>query len=229
MKRDLTNQTFGRLMVVSRATPLNYRARWHCVCSCGKTKDVLEQNLLNGHVKSCGCLLSQEVRARITKYNGKNNRELHGETKTRLYGIWASMKSRCYLKTSSSYSNYGLRGIRVCDEWKSSFLAFKAWSLANGYTDSLTLDRINVDGDYCPSNCRWVSLSVQGFNKRIQNRNTSGCVGVSFNKQERKWVAYISKNRTFHFLGTFANKDDAIAARKQAEQYYYCQQSPNSK
>lgn len=221
MKRDLTNQIFGRLKVVSKATPNGYRAKWHCLCACGNTKDVLEQNLLNGHVKSCGCLLSQQSQTRIAKYNSKNGKEIHNETKTRLYRIWVGIKSRCYGKTSSAYCNYGLRGIKVCEEWKSSFLSFKRWSLDNGYSDSLTLDRIDVNGDYCPANCRWVTLSVQEFNKRITDRNTSGFVGVSFNKRQNKWVAYISKDCKMRFLGTFANIDDAISARKSAEKEYY--------
>lgn len=228
MKHDLTNQIFGRLKVISLASPNGYRKRWHCICVCGKTKDVLEQNLLNGHVKSCGCLLSTESQKRILKYNNAVNRETHGETKTRLYRIWIGMKSRCYGKTSSSYSQYGLRGIKVCDEWKSSFISFKKWSLENGYSDSLTLDRINVNGDYCPANCRWVTLSVQSFNKRIPDKNTSGCVGVSFNKRQNKWVAYISRNRVFHFLGTFPTKEEAISARKHAETKFFGQQSPTS-
>lgn len=228
MKRDLVNQIFGRLKVVSKATPIGYRARWHCQCSCGKTKDVLEQNLLNGHVKSCGCLLSQASQTRMAKYNNSINRENHGETNSRLYRIWAGMKARCYGKTSSSYPQYGLRGIKVCDDWKSSYISFKKWSLNNGYSDSLTLDRINANGDYCPNNCRWVSMSVQEFNKRTTSRNTSGCVGVSFNSRQNKWVSYINKNHKQYFLGSFANKEDAINARKIAEEELFNQQSPNS-
>lgn len=87
----------------------------------------------------------------------------------KLRGVWATMKSRCYLKTNEKFSNYGKRGIVVCDEWKTNFKAFKSWAVENGYQEGLTLDRIDVNGNYCPSNCRWVTNKVQQ-NNRTNNR-----------------------------------------------------------
>lgn len=220
-KHDLTNQKFGRLTALYTVPNNTHRTRWHCVCDCGNTKDVLQQNLLNGHVKSCGCFLSERNGERITEYNRTIGREMHGETKTRLYRIWISIKTRCFYENSDSYKNYGGRGITICQEWVESFESFRSWAMSNGYSDKLTIDRIDVDGDYCPDNCRWVSMSVQEFNKRTLQRNTSGRTGVSFNKKDKRWVAYISFDKQFHFLGSFKCVEDAIKARESAEIKFY--------
>lgn len=90
----------------------------------------------------------------------------HGMSNTPLYRAWDSMKARCYRKTTAPYKRYGGRGIKVCDEWKYDFIAFKDWALANGYVEGLSLDRIDVNGNYEPSNCRWVSMKEQENNKR---------------------------------------------------------------
>lgn len=216
-KHDLTGQKFGKLTALYPVKDKTHRARWHCVCECGNEKDVLQQNLSNGHVQSCGCLLSSSNSERITEYNRSIGRETHHETKTRLYRIWIGIKSRCLVETASGFKNYGGRGISICDEWKNSFLAFSEWAFANGYSDSLTIDRIDVNGDYSPDNCRWVSMSVQQLNKRLSSRNTSGVTGVSFNKKNNRWYAYIRKDGNHVHLGSFKTIDEATKARKQAE------------
>lgn len=220
-KHDLTGHRFGKLTAVYPVPDKSHRARWHCVCECGNEKDVLQQNLTNGHVRSCGCIHSEVNKEKIERYNSSIGRESHHNTKSRLYRIWIGIKSRCFVQTASNYKNYGQRGISVCDEWVNSFSAFSKWAIQNGYNDSLTIDRINADGNYCPENCRWVTMSIQEFNKRISSRNTSGTTGVSFNKACNKWVAYIRKDGKLYHLGTFANIDDAIYARKQAEKRLY--------
>lgn len=216
-KIDLTGMKFGRLTVQYQVPNNNHHTRWHCVCECGNTKDVLQQNLANGHVRSCGCLLSERSLERINAFNSSMGREHHNETKSRLYHIWIGIKARCLRKASTSYKNYGARGITICREWLDSFATFQEWALSNGYSDELSIDRVNVDEGYSPENCRWVSKSVQSFNIRMPARNTSGHVGVSWNKQTNKWVAYISKNNKLHPLGSFNSFDDAVAAREAAE------------
>ena len=216
-KIDLTGRKFGRLTALYTVPNNTHHTRWHCVCECGRTKDVLQQNLCNGHVRSCGCFHAERNKEKINAFNSSMNRESHNETKTKLYHTWIGMKSRCYDPKSTAYKNYGGRGITICPEWRDSFLAFKAWAYSHGYAEDLSIDRIDVNGDYSPENCRWVSNSIQQFNKRKSNRNTSGFVGVSWRKKENRWIAYITKDYKMHYLGSFASLDDAISARKQAE------------
>lgn len=158
---DLTGQRFGRLLVIGRdmSRTEHGKAYWLCKCDCGKTTSVQSSKLRSGHTKSCGCLgLEHATEAKIK----------HGETKTRLYRCWHSMKERCSLPSQVSYKYYGGRGISVCNEWSGSggYIAFKEWAMANGYRDDLTIDRIDPDGDYDPSNCRWITLSENIRRKR---------------------------------------------------------------
>ena len=161
--QDLTGKRFGRLTVISRAENKGKHLMWNCICDCGNTKTARGETLKSGETKSCGCLLSESTRNRM---------KTHGfGFENRLYRIWSNMKGRCYSKTSSVYNIYGARGITVCDEWKNDFLAFRKWALANGYDENAkrmdcTLDRINVDGNYCPENCRWVDIKTQANNRR---------------------------------------------------------------
>lgn len=106
----------------------------------------------------------------------------HGLANTRLYGIWTNMKTRCYNPNSERYNTYGGRGITVCNEWLSDFTNFYNWSIENGYTDELSIDRINADGDYEPNNCRWITMKEQGFNKTTSHFVT--ICGVTKNIQQ---------------------------------------------
>lgn len=154
--QDLSGRRFGRLIakrIAYRKRNFNY---WLCQCDCGKEKIIRNDSLIKGSTRSCGCLASETA----TKLNTK-----HNKWGTRLYNIWNGMKQRCENENDTTYRNYGMREISVCDEWR-DFEPFYDWAMANGYDDNLSIDRIYVNGNYEPSNCRWATREEQDRNKR---------------------------------------------------------------
>jgi hypothetical protein len=150
MKKDnLIGKRYGNLTVLEMHDVVRGHVRWRCACDCGKEKLAFGHKLKDGQIKSCGC---------------KRYSYGHHQTETRLYHIWCTMKARCNRETSVKYKNYGGRGIKLCEQWQ-SFEPFFEWSMANGYRDNLSIDRINVNGNYEPSNCRWTDNETQANNK----------------------------------------------------------------
>lgn len=156
---DLTGQRFGRLEVVSQWDNEKRGAYWLCVCDCGRTTIIRGRSLRSGHTRSCGCIHDELSSLRTIKRN-----TTHGESDTRLYGIWSDMRKRCENSKHIAFVRYGGRGISVCEEWY-DYENFADWAKENGYTDNLTLDRIENDEGYSPTNCRWTTRSVQARNK----------------------------------------------------------------
>lgn len=156
---DLSGKRFGDLVVVGRMKNDIRRAgkqpRWECVCDCGKTTIVWSSSLKSGDTQSCGC---------------KKGNIKHSGRRTRLYSIWTNMRTRTTNRKATRYENYGGRGIRICQEWLNSFETFRDWSLANGYSDDLSIDRVNNDGNYEPSNCRWADVETQINNTTVAKR-----------------------------------------------------------
>lgn len=135
----------------------------------------------------------------------------HDKSHSRVYRCWIDMKSRCLNKNSCNYKYYGARGITVCKEWLDDFMNFYNWSMENGYADNLTIDRIDNDGNYEPSNCRWTSKSVQ--NMSMRHKNTSGYVGISKNSVDGAWYGRVKINNTVYYTGRSKNIHEAARMR----------------
>lgn len=166
--KDLTGQKFGRLTVIGLDDKPGRKTYWICKCDCGNVKSVRSDSLQGGRIKSCGCLKVEQ-----DKKNLHSNRT-HGQCFTRMYFIWQKMKARCGNIHDTRYHRYGGRGISVCDEWKNSFENFYKWSIENGYSDDLSIDRIDNDGNYCPENCRWITNKEQCNNRSTNIKITIG-------------------------------------------------------
>lgn len=164
--KDITGKKFGMLTVLRQdgfAKPNKRGSRyamWFCKCDCGNYCRMDTGTIKKPGNHSCGCLATEHL-ADMSKKN-----ITHGMTGTRLYGCYKGMMSRCYREKDIHYNAYGKRGIAVCAEWKNKPDVFIKWAVSHGYSDALTLDRINVNGNYEPSNCRWIPMSEQYKNKQ---------------------------------------------------------------
>lgn len=165
---DLTGEKYNSLSVIEQADTRilpsgQHKTMWKCMCDCGNITVVASYALRSGGIKSC---------KKCGKMKSANSRKTHGKSYTRLHNIWSGMKARCYNKNHDYYKNYGGRGVTVCEEWRDNFQAFYDWAVSNGYSTELTIDRINNDGNYEPSNCRWSTKKEQANNTRKNKRIT---------------------------------------------------------
>ena len=154
---NIVGKKFGRLLVIEKANSLNGCTRWRCLCDCGNECIVQSSSLKSGNTKSCGC------------YKRENAKKLYSTVRQndkKLYSVWNGIKQRCYNKNSKSYHNYGGRGIKMNDDWANDYKTFYEWAMKAGYKYGLEIDRIDNDGDYCESNCRFVNKEIQANNKR---------------------------------------------------------------
>lgn len=154
---------FNFLTVTGIEYDENNKRMFRCMCECDSENLYYPHDIVFGTVKSCGCMASKLLHDAFWKEDALNRQ--------RLYRIWNGMKRRCYNRNSDSYSNYGGRGISICDEWLNSYDIFKEWALSHGYSDDLSIDRIDVNGNYEPNNCRWADWKTQANNKRPKKRN----------------------------------------------------------
>lgn len=202
---NYTGKVFGNWTVIEDLGCDKKNHYVKCRCTCGNEK-ILRLDHIKNH-KSAHCTACWN----------------HGYSKERLYMVWIGMRERCYNKNATRYSCYGGRGIIVCKEWNNSYLAFREWALINGYDENAkkgecTLDRIDVNGNYCPENCRWISNTIQARNKRKRKHNTSGYTGIHYiktGKRINRWLAAITINRKQIVLGYFFTQKEALEARNE--------------
>lgn len=206
LRQNLLNKRFGKLLVTSFKESLNRACYWNCLCDCGKMTVVQSSHLNCGGTVSCGC-------------HRKEKSTTHGMRNTPEYKVWASMIARCYNPKEQSFEYYGERGIKVCDTWLNSFENF--YNDMGGRPSSMSLDRIDVNGDYEKENCKWATVSEQAYNKRKSERNKSGKTGVFWCKRDLVWISSISINKSRKRLYRGINYQEAVLSREQAEIKYY--------
>lgn len=213
---DLTGQRFGRLRVIGQARSKiaknGYPIRmWHCKCDCGATLEVMGISLRSGNTKSCGCYQKDRARDIKTKHGG------HGE---RLYSIWGNIKTRCLNPNVPAYKDYGGRGITICQEWLESYEAFRNWCLNNGYKDTLTIERIDVNKGYEPGNCTFIGKEKQPLNARSNHLVTY--------KEKTKTLTEWSRELRFG-RGNFREKRNRFATDEETINYILSRSRNNIK
>ena len=208
-------ERYGRLTIIREVEPAGSShkrvRRFLCRCDCGNEIICRLPNLKSGTTKSCGC---------YRKFVSSNRRDCHHLQNTRIYRIWCGMKRRCYNKHNEHFDRYGGRGIIVCDEWKTDFMNFYDWAMSNGYDDKLSIDRINNEGNYEPSNCRWANQKQQIVNSTATIKCSLGgnivslsdiadILGVSF-KRIRRIVYMLNNGYDMSELLSLSKKDDSF-------------------
>lgn len=205
---DYTGAKRGRLTMLRDVGTKNGTRQWECLCDCGKTHVTNGSSVFFGHTLSCGCLHSENTKIANTT---------HGMSHSKEYFIYNTMLARCYNENNEKFPHYGARGITVSDSWLESFANF--YEDMGKRPEGLTLERKEVNGNYCKENCVWDTPNEQAYNQRKRVDNTSGQTGVSLRGD--LWWARIWKNRVAYDLGCYPTFEEAVAAREKGEMELY--------
>ncbi|RAU96847.1 hypothetical protein [Paenibacillus sp. YN15] len=209
MEEDLTGKVFGNFTVVGINRRHSRGNSWLCRCICGKELVLATVYIVGNKTrrpnKSCGCT--------EYKYDGKVQEHF------RIYSIWHNLVGRCYKSERKNYERFGGKGVYVCDEWKDDFIPFLNWSLENGYSEELTLMRVDIKKPYEPDNCKWSDDCSKAQNKGILRNNKTGKTGVG-KRKDGTFIAYIQRNYKNRRLGVFNTLEEAITARERAEEEF---------
>lgn len=220
---DETGNKYNYLTVLERDFSLEAARRpraktfWKCKCDCGNITIVSAYELRKGLTKSCGCLRKKNASQLYVKHG--LSRFPDGTIRPE-FNAWVGIKTRCYNKNRPEYKRYGGRGIKVCDRWKDSFENFLE-DMGERPSPRHSIDRIDVDGDYEPSNCRWATDEMQSRNQRLRKDNNTGVRGVRYYPEEGLYRAGITFDKRWIELGEFNDLKEAEKARKQAENKYW--------
>ena len=217
---DKTGNVYGQLTVLALAERREGKpVEWLCECTCGNHTIVTTSNLINNHTLSCGCRQSNNLLGGMRTTHGMSG------AGHRIYHSWCGLLARTGNPNDHKWDHYGGRGIKVCDAWK-VFENFYA-DMGPSWVEGLSLDRIDVNGDYEPSNCRWATRAVQSHNRRKFKGKSSKYYGVSWHKLKRKWSTCIRVDGVLIHLGDFLDELSAAAVYDNASERYYGDR-PNS-
>lgn len=216
MREDITGQRFGRLIALNFSHKDNRRKTyWDFQCDCGNIKTLRKDSVKCGDIQSCGCLKKEQDEINLNRDGTKPTKyDSYGLSHHTLYHKWLNIKRRCYDVHSNRYDRYGGRGIRICDEWLYSFKTFYDWSIVNGWEEGLEIDRIDVDGNYEPNNCRYVTRK-----ENCNNRSTTRKIEINgithsitewceiFNMNPKPLYGKSDEKITELFLDLYANTE----------------------
>lgn len=210
IRLHLEGERYGKLVVMEEAESIYSKTgkmirRWKCKCDCGNITIVRHGYLRNGSTVSCGCY----------NYEKESAAKTHGYSRTKLGNVFEGMKQRCNNPKNKNYEKYGGRGIKICTEWLNDPKKFFDWAIKNGYKEGLSIDRIDVNGNYEPDNCRWADNEAQCLNQRLRKDNKTGHKGIYYS--EGVYRVQIRRNKKRYYFGSYKTLPEAVKVLEEAK------------